>query len=128
MTEERYEELERLKIQAIDLFANQPNLNDKKVVAAIITAATGMSIASETGNKEATREMLLEAFGVTNDEEVNSLLDMSPTYVKALTGFAVNFNDYGAARVEYESKQYEYDKMFGEVNYLNQQKSNGIQM
>ena len=123
--EERYDELRRLRNNAITLFAYQPDLKDERVVGAIISAATGMSIASDKGNKDNTREMLLEAFKAVdgvNDEELNPFLELSPTHVKAIIGYAVDFRDYGAALAEYESRKDDYDSFYSCANYLKEQK------
>lgn len=126
--EERYDELRRLKFKAIDLFAEYPDLNKKEVVGAIISAATGMSMASDTGNKDVTREMLLEAFEATNDQELEAFLELSPAHVKSIIGYAVDFRDYGAARAEYEARKDDYDSLYNNINYLSQQKDQGISL
>ena len=131
--EERIDELRRLKNQANMLFAydetlepsERPDLEDKRVIAAIVTAANAMCIASDLSQlKQATNDMLLEAFGAANDEEVNKLIGMGPQYVGAIIPFKVDFNDYGAARTAYEARQYDYDSMFRQANYLEQTKEN----
>ena len=101
---DREAELRTLVLAAMDAVCKKPvDLNDPKVVAAIITAASSMALATDKYSKEVTAESLLEAFKALDNEEITNLIGMGPQYVKQSIGYSIDFNDYGAACAAYES-------------------------
>ncbi len=92
------------------------------VQAAIISAASNMAIAgkfAESGVEPVTPEMVIEellrAYQAKGVEAVESLLNMTPNYVKDAIGYSVDFTDLSRATVAYEAQAPEYDSFYGTV-------------
>lgn len=120
--EERKEDLRLLKQNAIDVFVKKEvELDQTEVIAEIISAVSGMSIAADY-DRDAIRESLLEAFDALDNEEVADLCEMGPQFVRLNIGYSVDFEDYGAACAEYKSDPMSYNSVFGQAQYLNDTK------
>ena len=122
--DERSVELRTLKLAALDTFCKmQVDLNKPAVIASIITAASRMAISTDKYSSDVTAESLLEAFNALDNEAITSLIGIGPQYVKQNIGYSIDFNDYGAASVAYESDKFNYDRVFSQAQYLYDTKS-----
>lgn len=96
-------------------FVKQPcDVYTLNVKAAIITAASEMAKYTDIATKEQTITELMNLYDL-NEEQVGSLIGMSPTYVKSLIGYSVDFMDYSRAKVNYDSNKSEYDDIYNEI-------------
>ena len=117
--DDRVAELMTLKIAALDVFCKkQVDLKRPEVIASIITAASGMAVATDKYSSDVTMESLLEAFDSLDNETITNLVGMGPQYVKQNIGYSVDFNDYGGALAAYESDKDNYNRVFSQAQYL----------
>lgn len=85
------------------------------VLAAMITAASAMSIPSGITTPEVTTEELLNLYGKEEDGKVTSLLGMSSAYIKLNTGYSVEVEDMGSAFANYSAQKDAYDKLYSGI-------------
>ncbi len=85
------------------------------VLAAMITAASAMSIPSGITTPEVATEELLDLYGKTDDGKVTSLLGMSSSYIKLNTGYSVEVEDMGSAYANYSAQKEEYDQLYSGI-------------
>ena len=125
------EKLQVIKNNADSLFIKKEDIDfgANNVVAGIINAASYMAIASEIVDRDATMDVLIDAYGVRENKEVNDLIGiMEPSAVKAATGFATDFMDYGAAKLAYDSQKEKFDKLYNGVKAYSELKQVDKQM
>ena len=92
----------------------QVDINDPKVVAAIIKIASEMAKHSHKVDGLTTMDELVDYFGVTGDKIIYSLIEeMTPELIKETLEYYVDFNNIDVAKKSY------YDNLdFYEFLYL----------
>ncbi len=105
---------------------NGASTDSPQVLGAMITAASSMALQSEKISKEDTITELLNLYEKSDDKEVNQFIGIGPQYVKPLTGYAVDFNDYSAAHMAYQQQMDLYNNIYDEIEVRLNQKSSEI--
>lgn len=108
-----------LKNEVLNMFIKKDcDLKTENVMAAVITAASNMSLATDKMfmSKDAIEESLLSLFELKDNERAKMLLGMSPAYVKSNIGYSVDFYDFGIAKLEYDDKKEQYDSMYQHIS------------
>jgi hypothetical protein len=89
------------------------SVNEPHILAAMITAASEMSICSDgIATPEMTTEQLLDLYQKKDDENVSNLIGMSSGFVKNNIGYSVQFEDMIAAEVNYHAEKPTYDEIY----------------
>jgi len=96
--------------------AKKQDVAQPHVLAAMITAASAMSIPSGITTPELTTEELLDLYGKKEDGKVTSLLGMSSSYIKLNTGYSVEVEDMGSAYANYSAQKEEYDRLYTSIS------------
>lgn len=93
------------------------------VIAAILTASSEMAKCSEVATEEGTLVVLGPLFNPEGNKDIQSLVGMSPNYVRSNIGYSVDFRDPGMATVNYQAQKEQYDQIYNEVaRQMEQQK------
>lgn len=115
-----------LQVLAKRLFVHQEvDYTKPNVIAAIITAAMEMSKFTDFNLNDEICDILLEAFKVENVSEVESLIGMSPNFVKSVIGYSVDFTDFSRAQMVYETQKAQYDIFYSNIDYIKEKRSEG---
>lgn len=115
---------EIVKNKAKELFVkNGADLSKDNNIAALITAAAGMSKVTEIVSSDIVIEELLELYGKNENEDVKSLIGMGPQYVKQNIGYSIDFNDYSASLNAYNTEKENYDFLYKELKSMNDVKN-----
>ena len=114
-------ELFKLRDLASNIFVkNDADITQPRVIAAVTDAARNMSLVSGIASKEDTHDAILDAFGAKDIDYISSMVEtMSPTSVKSIIGYSVNYMDFGSAYVNYNAQKALYDALYNEVNLIN---------
>ena len=113
--------LERLKELAIDLFVknNNANINDYRVIAGIIDAASHIASFVNISTVEDTKEILLKAFNVTDNNLLLEFLNiLNPSITAFLIDYQVDYREQTSVMIEYHSKKEQFDELFSLINSL----------
>lgn len=104
---------ERLRSRAEVRFVRKDcDRNANNVKAAIVTAASKMANVSEIISSQDALEELILAFGIEDDQAVQDLIGMNPSFVKGAIGYSVDFQDWGAASAAYNGEKEAYDAFY----------------
>lgn len=107
---------DQIKQMAIDLFVKKEvDLTAPHIIAAIISAARGMSLCSETVSPDDVVDTLLEAFEVKGNPEVETLVGMNSSFVKQNIGFSPVFEDASVAIMNYTVQAGSYEALYGAI-------------
>ena len=124
------ENLQVIKNNANSLFIKKEGIdaNANNVVAGVINAASWMALAGDVVGRDAAMDTLIDAYGVRDNQDVNDLIGiMDPGAVKAATGFATDFMDYGTAAAAYNAQKEAYDRFYTGVKAYSDSKQVSIQ-
>lgn len=103
----------QIKQMAIGLFVKKEvDLRAPHIIAAIISAARGMSLCSETVSPNDVVDTLLEVFEVKGNPEVESLVGMNSSFVKQNIGFSPVFEDASIAMMSYTNQSASYEALY----------------
>lgn len=107
---------DQIKIMAIKFFVQKEiDLNEPTVIAAIISAAKGMALCSSTVTPENVIDAMINAFDVKENADAQRLIGMGPSFVSAIIGFSINFEDPMAASLNYNLQNGEYEALFSTI-------------
>lgn len=105
------------------LFVNKEvDMTADNVNAAIVTAASKMAIPSRIIGQDEVATVLSEDLS----DQAKSMIGMGPQYVKEIIGYSVDFNDAGAALMEYSTLKDEYDMLYIYIKQLGLDKQKQI--
>lgn len=92
------------------------DINNPLVMAGMITAASEIAMASDKISRDTVIEELGDLYNVLDNKEVDENIGNGIQFVNPLTGFSVNYKDYGASRAYYESIQVILDEYYDKIN------------
>lgn len=97
---------------------NDANMTLDHNVAALITAASQMSLAAQEPviSSDQVVEELLDVYNKKDEQMVQDLIGMGPQFVKKNIGYSVDFNDYAAANVAYNAEKDAYSALYKNIS------------
>ena len=107
----------RLKSLVENIFIQKDvDMNKPIVLASLISAVSGMSLASDNIiDSETTRDELLNLYGQSENESLRNLSYLNSNYVKANIGYSVEFEDYDRVSACYNSQKQIYDALYNQI-------------
>ena len=122
----------RLKSLVENIFIQKDvDMNKPIVLASLISAASGMSLASNNIiDSETTRDELLNLYCQSENESLRNLSYLNSNYVKVNIGYSVEFEDYDKASACYNSQKQIYDSLYNQIAQRSKehQQTNGKSM
>ena len=102
------------------------NLFAPNTIAAIVSAAVGISHFSSVITPSEAKDTLLEMFDASDDIQVHELLNMEYEDVNKFIGYQVNFRDLKSALAEFEQSKDLYEKIFTTIKEISLAKKESI--
>ena len=104
---------------------NRLNTENNNVLAAMIAASAGISLAGDITNEQTVIDVLISIYNQENNEKLAELIKMmGPQNVKDSIGFSIDYRDYNQARYFYEINKETLDKYYNLINERNLNYSN----